>query len=223
MFKSILSEVAGTLSVSSALICLLTAIILGIVMAFVYIKTGKYNKNFVISIAILPLLVQVIIMMVNGNLGTSVAVLGAFSLVRFRSVPGNSRDIVSIFFAMAVGLALGMGHIVFATVITVVVSTILFVLYKSKFGSVNENERRLKIVIPENLDYTNIFDEIFEKYLNKYSLEKVKTTNMGSMYELTYNVVLKDRLQEKDFIDAIRIRNGNLNIILGRELESSEL
>lgn len=223
MFKSILSEVAGTLAISSASICLLAAIILGVIMAFVYIKTGKYNKNFVISIAILPLLVQVVIMMVNGNLGTSVAVLGAFSLVRFRSVPGNSRDIVSIFFAMAVGLALGMGHILFAAVITIVVSVILVLLYKSKFGSISENERRLKIVIPENLDYTNIFDEIFEKYLKKYSLEKVKTTNMGSMYELSYNVILKDRLQEKEFIDAIRIRNGNLNIVLGRELESSEL
>ncbi len=223
MFGSIFSDVTGTLSISSVIICLVSAIILGIIISFVYTKTGKYNKNFVISISILPLLVQVIIMMVNGNLGTSVAVLGAFSLVRFRSVPGNSRDIIYIFFTMAIGLALGMGHIAFACVITLTVSIIFIILSKLKYGNNNSGERILKVVIPENLDYTDIFDDIFSNYLKKCVVEKVKTTNMGSMYELTYLVILKDNVNEKELIDSIRIRNGNLNVSLLREQENLEL
>lgn len=214
MFESILNETAGTLSIQSALICMLTSIILGVIIAYVHKLTSKYTKNFLITLSILPLIVQVVIMMVNGNLGTSVAVLGAFSLVRFRSVPGNSREIASIFFAMAIGLAVGMGHIMFAIVITILLSITLLVLSKSKFGENKSLEKRLKIIIPEDLNYTDIFDDIFEKFVSKFELIKVKTTNMGSMYELTYNVIIKNNMNEKSFIDEIRCRNGNLNVML---------
>lgn len=217
MFESVLSQDAGTLSIMSALICMAASIILGLIIACVHMYTTKYSKNFVITLSVLPVMVQVIIMMVNGNLGTSVAVLGAFSLIRFRSMPGNSREIVSIFFAMGIGLAIGMGHILFATTITVLVSIILIILSKTKFGEKNTHGKKLKITIPEDLDYSNVFDDLFEKYTKTNELEKVKTTNMGSLFELTYNIVTRENMNEKEFIDELRCRNGNLNITLERE------
>ena len=145
---------------------------------------------------------------------------GAFSLVRFRSMPGNSREIASVFFAMGIGLAVGMGHIAFAATITAIVSILLVILSKTKFGERNAHEKKLKIVIPEDLDYSNVFDELFEKYTKKNVLEKVKTTNMGSLFELTYSIVSKDGANEKEFLDELRCRNGNLNITLARETAS---
>jgi len=224
MFESILNEMAGTMQISTAVICMVTSLFLGVVIAFVHMFTTKYSKNFVITLSVLPVMVQVIIMMVNGNLGTSVAVLGAFSLIRFRSVPGNSREIVSIFFAMAIGLAVGMGHILFAIMITAIVSIMLIILSKTKFGEINTLERKLKITIPEDLDYSNVFDDIFEKYTKTTRLERVKTTNMGSLFELTYGVVINNSINEKEFIDELRCRNGNLNISLLRtEYNENEL
>ena len=143
---------------------------------------------------------------------------GVFGLVRFRSMPGNSREIASVFFAMGIGLAVGMGQILFAAVITIIVSLVLIILSKTKFGEKNAHEKKLKIVIPEDLDYSNVFDDLFEKYTKKNELEKVKTTNMGSLFELTYNIVPKDNVSEKEFIDELRCRNGNLNITLAREM-----
>ncbi len=142
---------------------------------------------------------------------------GAFSLIRFRSMPGNSREIVSIFFAMGIGLAVGMGHILFASVITILVSIVLFILSKTKFGEGNTRQKKLKIIIPEDLDYSSVFDDLFEKYTKTNELAKVKTTNMGSLFELTYNIVTRDNVSEKEFIDELRCRNGNLNITLARE------
>jgi len=217
MFESILEGSSiGTLSVSSALICMLAALILGFVIAIVHMVSGKYSKDFVITLAILPLLVQVVIMMVNGNLGTSVAILGAFGLIRYRSMPGTSRELASIFFAMAVGLSVSMGHITYAIVFTVITSIVIIVLQKTKFGEKNKNEKVLKILIPESLDYTNVFDEVLAKYTIKNNLERVKTTNMGSMYELKYRILLKNNIKEKEFLDDLRVLNGNLNITLSR-------
>ena len=177
-------------------------------------KTSVYSKNFIVTLAILPLLVSVVMMMVNGNLGTSVAILGAFSLIRFRSLPGNSREIASVFWAMAIGLAVGMGQIYFAIIVTLVISLLLILFYKTQFGDVTINEQTLKIIIPEDLDYNHIFDEIFNKYCNSYKLVKVETTNLGSLFELKYNVILKTNTNEQDFINDLRIKNGNLKISL---------
>ena len=219
MFNTILN---GNLDLQSMLICFFTSAFLGLFIAIIHIATSKYNKNFVITLSILPILVCVIIMLVNGNLGTSVAILGAFSLVRFRSIPGNSREIVSIFFAMTIGLIIGTGYIVFGIVTTLFIGLLLYILSKTKFGSPRKQERILKIIIPEDLDYSSIFDEILKKYTKNYTLEKVKTTNMGSLYELTYRLEVED-INEKEFIDEIRCRNGNLKIILSRDLENGEL
>lgn len=161
-------------------------------------------------------------MMVNGNLGTSVAILGAFGLVRFRSVPGTSKEITSVFFAMAIGLATGMGYITFAVMVTIIIGALLLILTKSSFGEAGANMRSVKITIPETLDYTEVFDDLFEKYTKTAILDKVKTTNLGSMFELQYDVELKDNKQEKAFIDELRCRNGNLTIVFGRPQSTKE-
>lgn len=213
MFESVF-DTTKNLSIGTVLFCFLVAIILGIIVAFTHMKTGKYTKNFVITLTILPALVQVIMLMVNGNLGTSVAVLGAFSLVRFRSVPGNSREIASIFLEMAIGLSIGMGQILFSIIITIMICLVIYILSVTKFGEKGSVFKVLKITIPENLDYTSVFDEIFAKFTKEVNLEQVKTTNMGSMFELKYNVKFLKNINEKDFIDELRCRNGNLTIAL---------
>lgn len=222
MFESIIDS-TNTLSTMSVFICFIISIVLGLIIAFVHMIGGKYSKNFAITLAILPFLVSIVIIMVNGNLGTSVAVLGAFSLVRFRSIPGNSKEICSVFLAMAIGLSIGMGQIAFAFFATIFSSIILVILTKTNFGQKKDVERKLKVVIPEDLDYTGIFDEIFDEYTKKVELYKVKTTNLGSLYELIYKLELKKGINQKEFIDKIRCRNGNLNITLGYFDNSGDL
>lgn len=216
MFTSILStaEAAG-FTTADIITCTAVSLLLGIIISFVFWVQGESSRSFRTSLIILPILVQSIIMMVNGNLGTSVAVLGAFSLVRFRSVPGNSKEICGVFYAMAVGLATAMGNIAFACMVTVVVGAIFILMSKCRPGGI-PNEKNLRITIPENLDYTNIFDDIFEQYTVKADLERVKTTNLGSMFELTYKVTLQKDISEKAMIDAIRCKNGNLTVICGK-------
>lgn len=221
MLESII-KTATELSIETLLLCSLTSVGLGIVISLVHRFTSKYNKNFLITLAVLPILVQSIILMVSGNLGTSIAILGAFSLVRFRSLPGTSKEILSVFFSMTIGLATGMGQLLFAVIITGIVSLLLIILSKIKFGD-RGNTKILKVTLPDNLDYTEVFDDIFDKYLKSYSLEKVKTTNLGSLFELTYSVVVKSDINEKEFIDEIRSRNGNLKIILSHPIDSNEL
>ncbi|MFV0250361.1 MAG: DUF4956 domain-containing protein [Bacilli bacterium] len=215
MFSSVIDSTEN-LAVSSGILCMATSLILGLAVAIIHMKGGKYSKNFIITLVILPLLVQTIIMMVNGNLGSSVAIFGAFSLMKFRSFPGTSRELLSIFHAMAVGLATGMGQIFYAFIFTVLIGIVILFLEKLKFGSKDSN-KTLKITIPENLNYKDGFKDLFDKYTMSNSLIKVKTTNMGSLFELTYIVGLKDEINEKDFIDEIRCRNANLNVILDLE------
>ncbi len=191
------------------------------IIALVYMIHSTYTKSFVISLVLLPALIGVIIMMVNGNLGTSVAVLGAFSLVRFRSVPGSSKEITSIVFAMAVGLATGMGYVTFAGLITVLVSVVLFLLSRTPFGE-TRSARELRVLIPEDLDYTAVFEDIFAQYTRTHQLHKIKTTNLGSMFDLYYHITLKDPAQEKALIDALRCRNGNLTIVCNHSGGSRE-
>jgi len=222
MFTSILENTTATLSITDAIICMVASIILGLVVALTHTLTKKYSKNFITVLVLLPLLVQVVIMMVNGNLGTSVAILGAFGLIRFRSMPGTSRELLSVFFAMAIGLAIGMGHITFAIVFTLITSLTILILSKTSFGE-EKKKQSLKILIPEDLDYTEVFDDIFKRYTLENNITKVKTTNLGSMYEITYDVIVKEK-QEKELIDALRTRNGNLNITLNHQkIESGEL
>ena len=222
MITSILNNMEGSLTIQNALLCAFVSLALGFVIALIYGLQGAGSKNFMVTLVMLPVLVQMVIMLVNGNLGTSVAVLGAFSLVRFRSVPGTSKEMAVIFFAMAVGLATGTGFLGFAAVMTLVVGMVLLALEKSRFGEWKQERKDLRITIAEHLDYTEIFDDIFQKYTSACCLQKVKTTYLGSMYELDYHITLKDVRQEKEMLDEIRCRNGNLTVICGRRATGQE-
>lgn len=200
----------------TTLICLGVSLLLGVVIALVYMFRNTYTKSFVLTLALLPAMVQTVILLVNGNLGVGVAVMGAFSLVRFRSVPGSAREIACIFFSMAVGLACGMGYVVYAGVFTLIIGVVMICYNLLRFGDGADTRRTLKIVIPEDLDYSEIFDDLFAEYTKKATLEKVQTTNLGSLYELKYTVILKNVKKEKEMLDKIRQRNGNLNITCGR-------
>lgn len=206
---------AGTFDVQSVAIALASGLILGLVISVVYHITSEEPGRFAVVIAAMPLLVTAVIMIVNGNLGTSVAVLGAFGLVRFRSAAGSAWEIVFLFFSMAVGLAVGMGFITLAVIITVAVGLMLLLLERSGYGKGVSRNRELKITIPEDLNYSRLFDDLFQRYTKKAEFRRVKTTNMGTMYELDYRVELRRPEEEKELIDQIRCRNGNLTVILG--------
>lgn len=201
------------------LVCLGVALGLGIVLAFAYAFKARYTKSFLVTLSILPAIVSVVIMMVNGNLGAGVAVAGAFSLVRFRSAPGSAREIAAIFLAMGTGLICGMGYIGFAALFTVIMCAVM-VLYNliDRFVCTKLSHRKsVRITIPEDLDYTEVFEDLFKEYTKDCELVKVKSTNMGSMFRLTYDLTLKDPKKEKEFIDKLRIRNGNLEIMVSRQ------
>lgn len=215
MFTSILT--GEIISFQQAMVCIAVSLVLGLVISVIYMYTGICSKNFAITLALLPVLVQMVIMLVNGNIGTGVAILGAFGLVRFRSIPGSSKEILGVFFAMAIGLATGTGLVGFAALCTVVIGLVFFVLNKTSFGETRVQERDLKITIPENLEYAGLFDDIFATYTQKHYLESVKTTNLGSMFELRYKITMKSMADEKKMIDEIRVRNGNLTIMCGRQ------
>lgn len=217
MFDSVLYLDSGSLSNVGVLVCFGVAIVLGLIISLVYIyTTPSYTKNFAITIALLPAIIQAVLILVNGNLGTSVAVLGIFSLVRFRSVPGSSKEIMSVFLTTAIGLAIGMGFLIYAVLITIVIGLAFIIYAKVPFGETKSREKMLRVTLPENLDYTDVFDDIFEKYLKKVHEDRVKTVNMGTMYELSYIITMKDIKQEKAMIDEIRCRNGNLSVSCGR-------
>ena len=219
IFKGIFdSELTPVIGVGAFLLCLGVSLVLGLIMSAAYMWKSEHTKSFLVTLALLPAVVCVVIMMVNGNIGAGVAVAGAFSLVRFRSAPGSAKEIVTIFLAMGAGLIAGMGYLGFAALFTVIMC-VMFLLYNFLTGSAKTEavNRTIKITIPEDLDYTGAFDDIFTEYTKKNELVKVKTTNMGSMFRLTYNVTLRDAAKEKQMIDRIRERNGNLEIMVSKQ------
>lgn len=211
MWGSILAQ-NGSITISQVAICTLVSLFLGLLIACLYMFRNTYTKNFVVTLALLPVLVQSVIMVVNGNLGAGVAVMGAFGLIRFRSVPGTAKQIVTIFFAMSVGLACGMGYVAYATLFAVVVGAVMLLLTLVHFGDAHEKDKVLRVTIPEDLNYTHLFDDLFGRYTTKNALQKVRTTNMGGLYELQYLITLKNPDREKELLDAVRQRNGNLSI-----------
>lgn len=226
LFQGIFSNTTTTISLSQFFICILVALLLGLFFTAIYSYKNHTTQSFAITLALLPAIVCVVIMMVNGNVGTGVAVAGAFSLVRFRSVPGNAKDISMIFLAMGAGLVCGMGYLGFAILFSAILGLALFVFTQIGFGMKKQPslEKSLRITIPEDLNYSEIFDDLFETYTSKCEVVTVKTTNMGSMFKLIYNITLKDLTKEKEFIDALRCRNGNLEIsITQKEMNCNEL
>ena len=192
------------------------SLLLGLVIAKVYQFKTVYSKSFVMSLALLPTLIAIVIFLVNGSLGAGVAVMGAFSLIRFRSAPGGAKELVSIFLVMTIGIAIGMGYLVFATVFTLIMSLAMMLLEVVNFGQMKHSMRQLTIVIPESLDYESIFDDIFNKAANHVELANVKTSDMGSLFKIKYIIQLNGQMTEKELIDALRTRNGNLEIAISR-------
>lgn len=227
LFKGIFDgNTAAVISIDKFLICLGVSLIIGMGMAGAYCFKSHYTKSFVITLMLLPAVVCVVIMMVNGNVGTGVAVAGAFSLVRFRSVPGSAKEICMIFLAMGAGLIAGMGYLGFAVLFAVIMCAAFMIYNHFDFGVKRNHEKYkvLTITIPEDLNYTEIFDDIFERFTSEHELVRTKTTNMGSMFRLTYNIILRDYKCEKEMLDEIRCRNGNLEIsVSGQETALPEL
>lgn len=217
------SVINNSMTFGAFIVCEAVALVLGLLTAFVFTYKSRHSSSMMLSLAVLPAVVTLVIMMVNGNIGAGLAVAGTFALVRFRSAPGSAKEITGIFFAVAIGLACGMGFVGIAILFFVIVAAFVLVLSALSFGEGAANKRKLKITIPEDLDYEGIFDDLFEKYTRSSELIKVKTTNMGTMYDLTYEIVLKDNRQTKAFIDDLRCRNGNLTIICGRETDGEVL
>lgn len=214
IFGSIITN--STVTGASFLIATVCSLVIGVFIAFMYTIKNSYSKSYIITLALLPAIVQMVIMMVNGNIGAGVAVAGTFSLVRFRSAPGTGKEITSIFLAMAVGLATGMGYIGLAAIFAVIITLANLLLIGSGFGSGSSEEKTLKITVPEGLDFEGIFDDIFARYTKKAELSEVKTSGMGSLYKLNYSIVMRDRASTKGMIDEMRQRNGNLEISCSR-------
>ena len=217
-----LNSILGTeLTLTSFLICTGVSLLLGVGTALVAGYRSRSTQSLAVTLAILPAVVQAVIMLVNGSIGAGIAVAGAFSLVRFRSAPGSAREIAAIFLAMAIGLATGMGYVGLAALLFLILAGAMLALTALRFGQKEDAGRILKITIPEYLDYDGLFDDLFERYTTAHTLEKVKTTNMGTLYELRYRITLRQEPVPKVFLDELRCRNGNLNITCCRE-ESHE-
>ena len=219
-FKGIFdTHYISVIDISDFLLCLGVSLVIGLMLAGCSMYRSRYTKSFVLTLALLPAVVCVVIMMVNGNVGAGVAVAGAFSLVRFRSVPGTAKEIGMLFLSMGAGLVAGMGYLGYAVLFTVILGgvTMLYTHVNLGKGKKADLHKVLNVTIPEDLDYSQVFDDIFDKYTASCELVKVKTTNMGSLFRLTYHITIKDAAKEKEMLDAIRCRNGNLEISVSRQ------
>ncbi len=220
IFDSVLTN--GVITGSGFAMCTICSLICGLFIAALYMIRRRYSQSFILSLVLLPVIVEIVIMLVNGNLGAGVAVAGAFSLVRFRSAPGRGQEITSIFLAMAVGLATGMGYIGIAVIFTLIVAGAGLILHLTNFGGKENETRVLKITVPEDLDYEGRFDDTFKDYLERYELAEVKTTNMGTLFKLEYEIVMQKGKSIKSFMDNLRTKNGNLEISISRNLTKQE-
>ena len=227
MFESVFgvtdTATTSTVSLLPFLASVGVALALGMALALIYCFRSRHTRSFVITMVTLPAIVAVVITMINGNIGAGIAVAGSFSLVRFRSVPGQARDIAFVFLAMCVGLVCGMGYLGIASIVTALIGGVNLLLQATGFGRAGATvDRTLRITVPEDLDHTHLFDDLFDKFTTYHELRSVKTTNMGSLYKLIYNVGLSDPDQERAFIDELRCRNGNLEIALSYQAANGD-
>ena len=223
MFNTIFNTSTAGLEITTALIAAGVALLLGIAIAITHAKTSQTTKGMLVTLAVLPVLVMAVMIMINGNLGTSIAILGAFSLIRFRSMEGRAKDLLAIFAAMMIGLACGMGHVLFGAVVTIIYIIAVIIFTYAHLLEPDRHERILKIVIPEDLDYEEVFADVFHKYTSRAHLVRMKTINMGSLYKLTYDVRVKRGVKEKEFLDEIRVKNCNLKVLLSEPCCEEEI
>jgi hypothetical protein len=217
MLDSLTSASAGDITFASYLLCVGCALLCGLIVACASsLRTGA-GKSLFLSETLLPPIVATVIIIVNGSIGTGIAVAGAFSLIRFRSAPGKARDMAALFLSMAAGIVCASGYLGIALLFTVAVSAVILLFSYIRFGA--ELDMDLRITVPESLGFADAFTDIFSRYTSSWRLVTVKTSNMGSMYRLQYRVRLRDRASTQAFIDEIRTRNANLEVSLS---ESSE-
>lgn len=211
------SVITGSFSVQIYLLCLLTAGICGLITAFAVSAKNTVSRSFFLSLVVLPVIVTTVVLMVNGNVGTGIAVAGAFSLVRFRSAAGKAKDISSIFLVMTAGLACSAGYLAIALLFTVIASALILLFLQLPMRC--DRFLDLHITVPETLHFADAFDDLFAQYTKQWKLIKVRTSNMGSLYKLDYKIEMKELSAVQSFLDALRCRNGNLEIAI---LESNE-
>jgi hypothetical protein len=230
IFKNTAADAALTttdvsLKLSSSLLCILVALLLGLVISIVYLSITPKNSqspNLALSLVVLPTIVAVVILLIGSNIARAFSMAGVFALVRFRSIPGDSKDVTFVFMTVAAGLSAGLGYITFGAALTIILCLTVFIISKLGFGVSKQDDMRLRIIIPEDMNYQGAFDDLFDKYTKHCKLHKVRTTNLGTLFELTYHVTLKDTKVQKEFIDELRSRNGNLNIQLNTK-ESNDM
>jgi hypothetical protein len=232
MFESIFSAVSDTTAVStsipliSAILTIIVSFVLGALISFTYMKTfsksGAYSQNFSLTLVIIPTVIAIIVLLIGSNVARAFSLAGAFSIIKFRSAPGDPKDIAFVLFTMAAGLACGVGAFGYAVIFTIFLCILMFALNIFNFGAKKSSQRLLKITIPEDLDYEGAFDDIFEEFTTGFELIKVKTTDLGSLFQLVYVVTMDNTKSQKEFLDSIRCRNGNLNITLSMNQDTSE-
>ncbi|MBQ2564860.1 MAG: DUF4956 domain-containing protein [Oscillospiraceae bacterium] len=213
------SDKVFSMSIPMFLASIFLALALGIGTALVFQFRTKHTASMATTLAIMPPAIALVIMLVNGNIGAGLAVAGTFALVRFRSAPGSAKEITGLFISVAIGLACGMGYVGVALLFFALTALYVLLLGRFRFGEEGIKHRHLKITVPENADYETLFEDVLERYTSRHELTKVRTTNMGTLYELHYQIELKDPRHTREFIDELRCRNGNLNILCGREAE----
>lgn len=227
MFDSIFSATtaATTISLTEAILTIVISFILGALVSLTYMKTsskGGYSQNFVLTLVIIPTAVAIIVFIVGSNVARAFSLAGALSIIRFRSAPGDSKDIAYVLFTTSAGLAIGTGLFGYGILFTASLCLLMFVLKFVNFGANKTSKNLLKITIPEDLDYEGVFDDLFLEYTKGHELLKVKTTDLGSLFQLVYTVVLDNEKSQKQFIDELRCRNGNLNITLSICAQATE-
>ena len=220
------STVTETLTIQTTLSVVFASLIMGLFISFIYIRTrGKegYSPSFIVTLIMLPAIISIIILLVGNNVARAFSLAGAFSLIRFRSAPGDPIDISYVFFTLAVGLACGMGYIFYGALFAVILCTVMVILNFTKYGKPKVNNMQLKITIPEDIDYQNCFDDILKQYAVSHKIQRVKTSDFGSLFEIIYCIRLKDTINQKEFIDKLRCRNGNLSIVLNTEIPDEKV
>ena len=212
----------GTLTLGLFLLAIGASMVLGLILALVFMYKNTYTKSFISALVLIPAVETVVIMLVNDNLGVGLSVAGSFALIRFRSVKGNAKELVAVFIAMTIGIICGTGYVAIAGVFALLLCGVMFLMTLLDFGRQSEDDKYLKITIPESLNYDEVFDGILKKYCRSYEPESVKTLTLGSLFRVEYRIVMKDAGQTKQMIDEIRTRNGNLEIMCGRSATDRE-
>ncbi|AUD64258.1 DUF4956 domain-containing protein [Tenericutes bacterium MZ-XQ] len=217
MITSFITIDIQPLTLTGILLVLTTSTILGGLISLVYVLTHRktvYDQSFSMTLFLMPVVISVIVLLISDNLARAFSLAGVFTLVRFRTAIADSRDITYILSTVGIALASAMGLIGIAIIITIFISVLLFGLHFLRLDKDSTSHSKLKIIIPENLNYANAFDDVFKKYVMSYKLQKVKTTDFGTMFELTYLIKSKPDINQKAFLDELRVRNGNLSITL---------